>query len=102
MNSYLSSGRMHEWYPNQEKPATEAEAKIDELMYKYVKSPTYEEQKKHFFEVQRIMAEEQFTIYTVSANIYAAVRNKYGNPKPAILRPRFLWNAEELFVKFTP
>ncbi len=99
MNVYLSSGRTHQWHPNQEEPATEAEAKIDVLMNKYLKAPEYEQQKQYSFEVQRIMAEQQFMIYTVAPYVYVAVRDKFGNLNPTPLRPRVLWNSEKLFVK---
>ncbi|MCD6385263.1 ABC transporter substrate-binding protein, partial [Candidatus Sumerlaeota bacterium] len=103
MNVYLSSGRTHQWYPNQPKPATPAEARIDELMNKYLKEPVYEKQREYFNEVQRIMAEEQFMIYTVVPYSYVAVRNKFGNLKPTVLDHRLvLWNCEELFVRLTP
>lgn len=102
MNFYLSSGRTHEWYPSQPTPATPAEAKIDELMNKYLKEPVFEKQREYIFEVQRILAEEQFMIYTVSPYVYVAVRNKFGNIKPTVLRHRILWNCEEIFVKPKP
>ncbi len=102
LNVYLSSGRTHEWYPEQETPATEAEARIDELMNKLIKEPEFEKQKEYFFEVQRILADEQFMIYTVNPIAYVAVRNTYGNVKPTALRHRVLWNCEEIYVKRTP
>lgn len=103
MNVFLSSGRMHQWYPNQKTPATPAEARIDELMNKYLKEPTYEKQREYFFEVQHILAEQQFMIYTIIPNIYVAVRNKFGNIRPtALTHNSVLWNADEIFIKRTP
>ena len=101
MNFYMSTGRTHEWYPNQATPATEAEARIDEQMSQYLKAPEYRTQKQHYFEVQRIMSEEQFMIYTVAPHVFVAVRNKFGNINPTIIRPYALWNVEQLFIQRT-
>ncbi len=99
MNFYLSSGRTHEWYPNQEKPATEWEARIDELVNMYLHEPEVNKRKPYFDEIQHIMSDKLPMIYTVNPIVYVAIRNNFGNLKPAAIRHRTLWNVEEIYKK---
>lgn len=99
LNVYLSSGRTHEWYPEQAKPATEWEARIDELMNKYLHEPEVEKRKPSFDEVQYIMSDKLPMIYTVNPIVYVAIRNNFGNLKPSIIRHRTLWNVEQIYKK---
>ncbi len=99
MNVYLSSGRTHHWYPSQERPATEWEARIDELINMYLHEPEVKERKPHFDEIQSIMSDKVPMIYTVNAIVYVAIRNNFANMKPTAIRHRTLWNVEEIYKK---
>ena len=98
MSVYLSSGRMHEWYPNQKKPATAWEARIDELMMKQLKTLNLAERKKYWFEVQRIMSEQLPCIYLSTPNSYEGVKDRWENveiPKAGGIT----WNLDEYYLK---
>jgi len=99
LNVYRSSGRTHEWFPNQKEPATEWEAKVDELIEEFLAEPEEEKQVQIWHEVQRLYAENQPMSWTVNPRVYVAVRNKFGNVRPQVMRPRLLWNVEQIFVK---
>lgn len=99
LNVYRSSGRTHQWFPNQKEPATEMEAKVDELIEEFLATPKEEDQVAIWHEIQRLYAESQPMSWTVNSKVYLAVRNKFGNVKPRVMRPRLLWNSSEIFVK---
>lgn len=98
-NVFLSSGRSHVWYPNQKKPATEWEAKIDELAHKATSVLDPVERKKYSTELYKIFADELPQIMLAVSNAYVGVRDRVGNAKPAPLRPQTHWNIDELFIK---
>ncbi|MCA9430643.1 MAG: hypothetical protein KC940_09070, partial [Candidatus Omnitrophica bacterium] len=99
LNVYCSSGRTHQWYPNQPEPATEWEAQVDQLIEDFLATPDEEKQVEVWHEIQRIYGENQPMSWTVNAKVYIPVRNKFGNLKPIVMRPRVLWNVDEIFVK---
>lgn len=98
-NAMLSSGRNHGWYPNQEKPVTPWEARIDELMHQSAEVFDYAERKKLVDELYYIFSDEQPQIMLVVQNAFAAGRNYLGNFRPAALRPVVHWNIEKVFLK---
>jgi peptide/nickel transport system substrate-binding protein len=99
LNVYRSSGRTHEWYPSQMEPATEWEAKVDQLIEDFLVTPLEADQIKVWGEIQKLYAENQPMAWTVNPNVYVAVRNKFGNVRPNILRPYVIWNVAEFFEK---
>lgn len=100
MNVLKSSGFTHMWFPRQKTPATDWEARIDQVMDDQVKTLDFAERKKDFDEVQLIMAEEQPFISTVNPYWYVAVRSDIANLRPTPLSYyRVTWNAEELYFK---
>ena len=94
----MSGGRLHQWYPNQPEPATEWEARIDELMTGVGRETDPNERQKLFYEVQEIMAEELPFIFLVSANSYVGYRNRWENVSPAPIGG-IMWNLESLWTK---
>ncbi|MGJ8654341.1 MAG: ABC transporter substrate-binding protein [Opitutaceae bacterium] len=94
----MSGGRMHQWYPQQTKPATEWEARIDELMIKVGQNTDVEIRKKYFNEVQEIMAEQQPLIFLVSPKDYTGYRNRWQNIQPTALGG-VTWNIESLWAE---
>lgn len=99
MNVWLSSAPNHQWFPNQKKPATAWEARIDELMKDEATAMNPHQRKRDFDEVQRIVGEQLPFIYLVSRDVLVASRNRVGNFRPAVLYHHTLWNCEQLFVK---
>ena len=99
MSVWLSSGRMHHWYPNQPEPATEWEARVDELMKLQITTLDRKKRKEYYDEVQYIMSDMAPYIYLVIPQIFVAISNKYENLVPTILRHRLLWNIEAVWQK---
>lgn len=96
-NVWLSNGSLHFWWPEQKKPATEWEARIDELMKLQETTYDYAQRKKYYDEVQMILTEQQPMIFTATQIIFVVARDKIGNLRPAVARHRTLWNAPELY-----
>ncbi len=70
---------------------------MDEYMQRTMSTFAFAERKTHYNEVQRIMAEQQPMIYTVTPYIFVCAREGIGNLKPTLSRHRTLWNADELY-----
>jgi peptide/nickel transport system substrate-binding protein len=92
----LSSGPNHWWRPQQKQPATQWEARIDELMQQQKISVNQQQRRKYFNEVQRLMAEEQPFIFLGTRHLIVASRAGITGLKPALLPDFVLWNVEEL------
>ena len=99
MSVWLSSGRMHHWYPSQPEPATEWEARIDELMNLQMTTLDREKRKEYYDEVQHIVSDMCPYVYLVIPEIFVAVSNKYENLIPTIMRHRLLWNIEQVWQR---
>ncbi len=99
LNVYRSSGRTHSWFPNQKTPATEWEAKVDQLIEDFLATPDEKDQIKIWWDIQQLYAENQPMAWLVNPKVYVAVRNRFGNMRPRVIRPREVWNIEEIFVK---
>jgi peptide/nickel transport system substrate-binding protein len=100
MNVLLSSGFTHVWFPRQEKPSTQWEARIDELMNLQLKTLEFAERKKYFDEVQQILGEQLPMISIVAAQAYAAVDTRLANLRPSLAASlRVTWNPEEIYFK---
>ena len=97
MSVWLSKGRMHQWYPNQPKPATEWEARIDELMNLQMTTLDRHKRKEYYDEVQYIISDQIPYIYLVIPQVFVAYKNKYKNLVPTIMRHSLLWNIEEVW-----
>lgn len=76
---YLSSGRLHLWYPEQPQPATAWEARIDQIMALQERTFDFAERKKLIDELQVIIAEERPLIFLVTPNTYLGLRAKWRN-----------------------
>jgi len=99
-NVLNSTEPMHQWFPNQKTPASDWEARIDSLMNAQMGTLDFAGRKKHFDEVQAILAEELPMIYTVSPFHFAAFRPELANVRPSVLTPyRVTWNVQELYFK---
>jgi peptide/nickel transport system substrate-binding protein len=100
LNVLRSSDELHQWFPLQQTPSTDWEARIDSLMEAQMRTLDFAQRKKCFDEVQVILAEELPMIYTVAPFTAGAIRPDVGNLRPAVLSPYHLtWNLEELYFK---
>jgi peptide/nickel transport system substrate-binding protein len=98
-NFLLSNSSSHQWYPKQTKPATEWEARIDELVNAQGHETDQQRRLALFREVQSIMAEQLPAIPITARHIISAANTRVGNYRPSNILPFSLWNADELFVK---
>lgn len=96
-NVWYSSGHLHMWYPKQERPATDWEARIDEIFDQAVQELEVAKRKALYDEWQEIVARELPLIYTVLGPFMVAVRNKFGNIYPTPYGGS-LHNIEEIYV----
>jgi peptide/nickel transport system substrate-binding protein len=95
-NIWRSSGPSHQWWPRQEKPATEWEAEIDKLWVQGAQELDPAKRKAIYDRWQTIVGEQQPFIFTVVPDQLTAVRNRFGNLKPPSLSG-VTWNIEEIF-----
>jgi len=98
-NLMLSSGEVHQWRPNQKSPATEWEARIDQLFAEQASESDPEKRKLKFREIQRVVADASPVIPIVARHVVSAASSHVGNFSPSPMFPYSLWNAEELFIK---
>jgi peptide/nickel transport system substrate-binding protein len=98
-NLLLSSGDAHQWRPNQKSPATEWEAKVDQLFAEQASESDPGKRKSKFYEIQRIVADASPVIPIVTRHVVSAANSRVGNFTPSPMFPYSMWNAEELFIK---
>jgi peptide/nickel transport system substrate-binding protein len=98
LNLWLSSSAMHQWNPNQIKPATPWEAEIDRLTRQQSSTLDENRRKKLFDRVQQIVWDEAPLLYLVNRNALVAAARSLHNAEPSVLRPNILWNAERLWI----
>ena len=94
---FLSSGQFHQWYPEQSEPATEWEARIDELIGLQERTLDEATRVAYMHEVQAILAEELPLLYGFTPYGYVGVKNKWRNvfvPSAGTT----LWNIEEIWT----
>ena len=94
----MSGGRLHFWNPQQSDPATEWEARIDELMREVGRHTDVDLRKRYFNEVQAILAEQQPLIFLVSPKDFVGYRNRWQNIAPTALGG-VTWNMESLWAQ---
>lgn len=98
-NFLLSSGATHQWHPEQKKPATEWEARVDDLFTRQASETDREKRSALFGEIQDIIVDESPIIPIVARHVTSAANKRIGNYAPSIVMPNSLWNIDELFVK---
>lgn len=98
-NLLLSSGNAHQWRPNQNSPATEWEAKVDQLFAEQASESDPLKRKSKFYEIQRIVADASPVIPIVTRHVLSAANSRVGNFAPSPMFPYSMWNAEEIFIK---
>ena len=95
MAFWMSKEPLHLWHPSQSEPATEWEARIDELMMKQMRSLDPEHRKACFDEVQSIVAEQLPVIDLVVPHALLGAHERVLNLKPSPFT-HALWNSYEL------
>ena len=96
---YLSSGKYHQWYPEQPEPATEWEARIDQLFLEQESTLDTQKRIANMHEIQAILGEELPLLYILSGYGYVGVKNRWEN----IYVPTagsILWNIEEVWTPY--
>ncbi len=96
-NVWPSHGHLHMWNPQQEEPATEWEARIDELFEQGASATEIDERVKYYDEFQEIIAERVPVIFTVTPNALYAVRNTLKNTEPTAYGEMW-WNIYEHYI----
>ncbi|HUQ31360.1 MAG TPA: ABC transporter substrate-binding protein [Pyrinomonadaceae bacterium] len=98
--SFLQSGSgNHQWYPKQTKPATDWEARLDQLDSEQAHELDPARRKAIFRDIQAIISEQLPIIPIVARHFTSAANTRVGNYRPGTILPFSLWNADELFVK---
>ncbi len=97
-NVWHSSGQLHLWHPNQQQPATEWEARMDEIFSLGAQELDRDRRKQFYDEWQMIVSEELPLIYTILGRNMFAVRNIFGNLRPTAYGGAF-HNLEEIYIK---
>ncbi|EID85221.1 ABC-type dipeptide transport system, periplasmic component [Treponema sp. JC4] len=76
-NVWQSSGNFHVWYPMQKSPATDWEARVDQLYEEGAYTVDHGAAKKIWDEYQSIILEECPIIYLVRSRSFFAIRNRW-------------------------
>ena len=98
LDLWLSRGAFHFWNPGQTSPATDWEARIDELMTAQIAAPDDTERERIFDEVQELFGAHVPALYFAAPRVYVTTSARVGNAAPALLEPYMLWNADTLAV----
>ena len=95
---WLSSGKHHVWFPNQKKPSTPWEARIDELFDAGTVILDSAGRKAVYDEWQEIAADELPLIFTVRSERILCISKRVGNVNASV-HGGLLHNIEKLFIK---
>ena len=95
-NVWSSSGNLHSWYPYQAKPDTPWEAEIDTIFREGAQQMDETKRKAMYAKWQAIISEQQPLVFTVTPNVLAAIRNRFGNLKPSN-NAGTTWNLDEWY-----
>jgi peptide/nickel transport system substrate-binding protein len=96
MNFWLSSGSTHAWWPQQKTPATDWEARMDQLGLAQASEPSREKRRGIFNEIQRIMVEQEPVIYLVNPDFLFAADPSIRGMRPSPLFPQALAGIESV------
>lgn len=97
-NVWMSNGHLHMWNPVQKEPATEWEARLDQLFTKGAAAIEVDKRKEYYDEFQEIITEKLPVIYTVTPNAIYAVRDNLKNTEVTAYGGA-LWNIHELYLE---
>ncbi len=83
-NVWHSSGGLHMWHPRQKEPATEWEARVDELIDRGAVELNFEKRVRIYKELYRIITEQQPMIFIATPKSMMAVYDRFGNLFPTV------------------
>ncbi|HLS27071.1 MAG TPA: ABC transporter substrate-binding protein, partial [Opitutales bacterium] len=92
---YLSSGRLHLWNPEQPEPATEWEARVDELVHAADREFDLEKRVEYVHEMQAVFSEQLPLLYLVVSNGYVGFKNSWENVKIHTMGQISGWELDE-------
>jgi peptide/nickel transport system substrate-binding protein len=95
---WFSSGTAHLWNMAQPKPATEWEARIDDLMTRQTATLDETERKRLFDEVQRVFSEHAPVVYFAAPRVLVAMSSRVVNASPAVALAPVLWSPDTVAV----
>ena len=95
---WFSAGTAHLWNMAQPKPATEWEARIDDLMTRQSATLDETERKRLFDEVQRIFCEHAPVLYFAAPRVLVAMSSRVVNASPAVALAPVLWSPDTVAV----
>ena len=98
-NILSSSSPQHQWHPKQQKPATEWEARIDQMLTALSQATNVDSRRNIFRDIQLTIYENQPVVPIVVRHVVSAANTRIGNYRPSIVIPYSLWNVEELFIR---
>jgi peptide/nickel transport system substrate-binding protein len=100
MNVLRSDAPLHQWFPSQQHPSTDWEARLDSLIQTQMRTLDFAERKKAFDEAQLIWAEQLPMICLAAPSSAAVIRSDIANVRPAVASAYHVtWNIEELYFK---
>lgn len=99
INVWPSDGNLHMWYPYQEKPATDWEAKMDKLFAEARNEPDFKKRNALWDELHAILYDQIPQILLFRRYSFNAVYNKWGNVNWDTLAPSGGDYNERLFLK---
>lgn len=97
LNVLTSTGNAHVWSLHGTSPPT-WQLEIDRLMRQQLIAKSFEERKRIFDHVQKVMWENVPVICLISPHILVGAKDRVGNFRPAVLSDHALWNAEQLYL----
>ncbi len=95
-NLLRSSGNLHLWQPNQEKPATAWEAEIDRELDAGARELDLERRKQHYWRIQEILHRELPLIQLVRQEQFVAYKSYLEN---FVLMPWGLYQPERIAIR---
>lgn len=98
-NLLLSDSVGHQWHPKQKQPATEWEARLNELATRQSHEIDLARRQAIIREIQLVIIEQAPIIPLFARHVLSAANARVGNYRPSPIFPFSVWNAEELFVK---
>ena len=98
---YRSDGFLHVWNPRQKSPATEWEARVDEIMDRQEGTLDEAERRRLVGEMQDIFSEELPLIFLTTPLSYSGIKTKWKNVKIPPLGS-VIWNIDELCLQEAP
>lgn len=99
MNVWTSQGSTHVWNLTPNHIPTPWEEEIDHLMQQQMITLDYQQRKRMYDRVQKLVWENLPVICLISPDILVGAKEEIGNLRPAILSSYTLWNVEQLFFR---